>query len=122
MSLIITLFTREGIVMASDSRITLNNELKNDDGKSVQQLAVSQSDSNNKTFLAPNNIGISTCGQADIQGVPIAGFIDSFIAEHLTTNKIDVDSVPVRQMHAPYHPPSVTAYGISHQSRSTYAR
>jgi len=43
--------------------------------------------------LALNNIGISTYGAADIQGVPIAGYIESFISEQLSEED-EVDSVP----------------------------
>ncbi len=96
MSLIVTMFVREGIVMSSDSRLTLNSQQGQPGLQFVQQLAVSQSDTNNKTFLAPNNIGISTCGAADINGVPIGGFIESFIAENLQAEPatVEVDQVP----------------------------
>ena len=86
MSFIITLYVREGIVMASDSRLTLNVTQQQED-KQIIQAAVGQSDSNYKTFLATNNIGISTYGAADIKGVPIAGYIESFISEELSENQ-----------------------------------
>lgn len=95
MSLIITMFVREGIVMASDSRLTLNSQHGQAGATYINQLAVSQSDTNNKTFLAPNNIGISTCGAADVNGVPIGGFIESFITENLhVTPSVEVDQIP----------------------------
>lgn len=72
MSFAIVLSVREGIVMASDSRLTLNVTQQKGD-KQVVQVAVGQSDSNYKTFLAPNNIGISINGAADVEGIPIAG-------------------------------------------------
>jgi len=78
MSLVIVLYVREGIVMASDSRLTLNATQQRQ-GQQVTHLAVGQSDTNNKTFLAKGRIGISICGQADIQGIPISGYIESFI-------------------------------------------
>jgi hypothetical protein len=81
MSFIITLYTREGIVMASDSRLTLNAEQQTPTGQKVM-LAAGMSDSNYKTFLANGKIGISTFGQADIHGNPISGFIQSFISQH----------------------------------------
>lgn len=81
MSFIITLYTREGIVMASDSRLTLNNEQVTPTGARIV-LAAGMSDSNNKTFLAKSGIGISTFGQADINGSPISGYIQSFISQH----------------------------------------
>ena len=93
MSFIMTLFVREGIVMASDSRLTLN-ATRQDGDTQVVQLSVGQSDSNYKTFLAPNDIGISTFGAADVQGVPIGGYIESFINEHLAGNNYAIEQVP----------------------------
>jgi len=73
-SFVITLYVREGIVMASDSRLTLNTQ--NQQGQNqIVNLAVGQSDSNYKTFLSPSNIGISNYGAADIGGTPIGGYI-----------------------------------------------
>lgn len=93
MSLIISIHVREGIVMASDSRMTLNTS-EVIQGQSILNLGAGQSDSNYKTFLAPNNIGISTCGEASIEGVPIAGYIESFINEKLTENVREINEVP----------------------------
>lgn len=99
MSLIITLYIREGIVMAADSRMTLtfkdnieNSEDKNLDTKKdidIKNISVEFTDSNNKLFLA-NNIGISSYGQSSIKGTPISGYIESFINEELdaSNNKI----------------------------------
>lgn len=92
MSFIITLYVREGLVMASDSRLTLNTTNKGD--KEVINLAVGQSDSNYKTFLSQNNIGISTYGDASIGGVPIGGYIESFINDILEAKNLTVDNVP----------------------------
>jgi len=92
MSFVITLYVREGIVMASDSRLTLNTSRTEDD-RTIVQVAVGQSESNYKTFLAYEHIGISTYGAADIEGVPIAGYIQSFITEELKS-EADVDDVP----------------------------
>jgi hypothetical protein len=93
MSFIITIYLREGIVMASDSRLTLNTTQKQDE-QTITRLAVSQSDANYKTFLAPNQVGISTYGAADVQGVPIADTIEAFIREQLGTGDKVVDEVP----------------------------
>ncbi len=83
MSLIITLYTREGIVMASDSRLTLNAQQKTPEGVKTL-LAAGMSDSNYKTFLAKEKLGISVAGQAEINGAPMGGFVDTFIREHLS--------------------------------------
>lgn len=82
MSFVISIYVREGIVMAADSRLTLNVQQGQGQNQTVQ-LAVGQTDSVNKLFLALNRIGIATYGDADIDGVPIAGFIESFVAEKL---------------------------------------
>ena len=97
MSFIITMYVREGIVMASDSRLTLNAQTRKDD-QPIVQMAVAQSDSNYKTFLAPGNIGITTYGAADIQGIPIGGYIESFMNEILADYNLPVDEVPARLM------------------------
>ena len=82
MSFVITIAVREGIVMAADSRLTLTFKDPNftDPNSKVERLiSVPQSDATNKLFLAQNRIGISTFGAGDINGVPISGFIESFI-------------------------------------------
>ena len=92
MTFIITLWTQEGIVMASDSRLTLN--ISAQQNNQPVQLSFPQSDANYKTFLAPGNIGISTFGAAEIQGVPISGYIESFIHENLEGKTPDLKEVP----------------------------
>lgn len=89
MSLVLTVYVREGIVMASDSRLTLNTTIQ---GPLVPTpLTFPQSDSNYKTFVSPNGVGISTCGAADVQGSPIGGYIESFIQEQLSGADIGVE-------------------------------
>ena len=82
MSLIITLYLGEGIVMASDSRTTYNSTTTTPDGSIICDHGVHFSDSTYKTFLTNKGVGISTCGQASITNKPIAGFIEDFINEH----------------------------------------
>ena len=82
MSLVITVSVREGIVMAADSRLTLNTQ-ETQGANTVVNLAVSQSDASYKLFLAPCGVGISSFGAADIEGVPIAGYMDSFMTAKL---------------------------------------
>ena len=95
MSLVITLYVREGIVMASDSRITLSRSEQETD-QQVVKLDVALTDASYKTFLATGNVGISTYGSAELKGVPLAGYIESFIAESLGDGKVGVDDVPRR--------------------------
>lgn len=92
MSLVVTVYVREGIVMAADSRLTLNAQ-KTQGTESVVNLAVGQSDSNYKLFLTPNGIGIATFGDAAIDGVPIAGYVESFIDSDLRDRSTTVEDV-----------------------------
>jgi hypothetical protein len=88
MTFIITVYVNEGIVMASDSRLTLSRTVTNEnqfkDRQNSTLMDIVQSDANFKLFLAPNGVGISTCGDASINGEPLAGFIESFIDEQIT--------------------------------------
>lgn len=83
MSLIVSVYVNEGIVMASDSRTTanvissVNNKILNNN--------FPISDTAYKTFLCPNNCGISTCGNAGYNNAPIAGFIETFISEKISS-------------------------------------
>lgn len=81
MSFIITVYTNEGIIMASDSRTTYSTAVQLPDGSLHTMLGVQVSDSVYKTFLCKNNVGISTCGEASINGKPITGFIEDFISQ-----------------------------------------
>ena len=92
MSFVITLTTQEGIVMASDSRLTING-IREVDGNQVIDSAVSQSDTSYKTFLASGAFGISTFGAATVQGVPLSGYIDAFILEKLTSST-SIEDIP----------------------------
>ncbi len=79
--------------MASDSRLTLNTEQRDAQGKSIGNVSMAMTDSNYKTFLAFDRIGISTFGQADIKGVPIAGYIESFIMQEKDEKSKTVEQI-----------------------------
>lgn len=78
MSLIITVCTSEGIVMASDSRSTYT-QTEHRDGKEIVKFGVHYTDTTYKTFLCDGRMGISTCGDGTICGKSIAGHIENFI-------------------------------------------
>src|SRR5450759_5214026 len=92
MSLIISVYVREGIVMAADSRLTLTIPLSLPGGQ-THTLSLTTSDSAKKLFLAPDNVGIATCGAADIGGVPIAGFVESFVVEKVKGRNLAAEQV-----------------------------
>lgn len=92
MSFIIAVHVKEGIVLASDSRTTYTQTVKIGDLTTVK-FGTHTTDTTDKTFLCPNQIGISTCGNASIAGTPITGYIEAFIRENMTETT-DVCQVP----------------------------
>lgn len=87
MSLIVTIHVNEGIVMASDSRSSVTlpellNEGSDGNAKVIKETMVHFSDTSYKTFLMDGKIGISTCGNATINNMPISGYIEEFIREN----------------------------------------
>lgn len=76
--------------MASDSRLTLNRTDATPAG--AVYLSVGASDSHYKTFLTPNRIGISFFGDAALNGVPLAGYLETFIDEQ--AQDLSVDELP----------------------------
>lgn len=92
MSFIIAVHVNEGIVLASDSRTTYT-ETNDNKGIKTIKIGTHTTDTTQKTFLCANNIGISTCGTASINGMPITGYIENFIRENIN-EKTDIDSIP----------------------------
>lgn len=78
MSLIITICTSEGLIMASDSRSTYTKTNVRD-GKVIVKFGAHYTDTTYKTFLCDNRIGISTCGDGTLCGKSIAGHIENII-------------------------------------------
>lgn len=94
MSFIIALYVGEGMVFASDSRTTYQTTSKGPDGNVSIEHGVHMTDTTYKTFLTPARVAISTCGDASINGKPIAGYIESFISEHGNDNVEEIrDSI-----------------------------
>ena len=86
MSFIITVYTNEGIIMASDSRITYTTTETLSDGTKQKNFGIQITDTTYKTFLCTSRIGISTCGVSSINQKPIAGFIEDFISQKTDEN------------------------------------
>lgn len=92
MSLVVTTYVPEGIVMASDSRQTLTGEIKSAEGVLVDKINLINSDSVYKTFeLEKFGVGINTFGQDLIKGIPTGGYIKQF--EETLTGTDDVESI-----------------------------
>lgn len=88
MSLIVTVWVNEGIVMGSDSRISFSSQLIPNLPLNIQ--TGHYFDTQEKTFSCPNNCGISTCGAASILGKNITGYIYNYINTQVaTTTSVD---------------------------------
>lgn len=88
MSFIISVYTHEGIVMAADSRLTLNAKVSQ--GETDKEISFEFSNSTSKLFCTKKAVGISTCGDAGIGSTPIAGYIEQFVVKNQEEN---VDSL-----------------------------
>lgn len=91
MSLIITTYAPEGIILAGDSRLTLNWNREIDGINN--NFSITSSDSNNKVFRIKNKFGLATFGATDIHGIPIAGYINQFIEEKISETT-QIDEIP----------------------------
>jgi len=89
MSIVITTFVPEGIVLAADSRVTMNWPSVIEGKPNINFTQVS--DTSHKVFLINQRIGLATHGDACIEGVPMASFINQFIDQRvLPTDEVDV--------------------------------
>ena len=90
MSLIVTAYTQEGIVIGADSCITTNFT---QEGKELYK----HSHCGNKLFLLNKKIGISTCGDAIINGILLSSLIDQYIwskkEENITLLQVEIDLI-----------------------------
>jgi len=80
MTLIITVYTQEGIVMAADSRLSLNTSIG--DGAAKKDISFDFSNATQKVFCSKRGLGISTSGDAGINDKPIAGYLEQFISQN----------------------------------------
>ena len=117
MSFIVTVHVNEGIVMASDSRISIPSRKILNDGSDGNPVVIKESldhfsDTAYKTFLMEKNIGISFCGNATINNAPIAGYIETFIRENKGSSIIELP-VKIRDYFHALEPNKNTTFFIA---------
>ena len=78
MSIVTSVYLKEGIVMSADSRIT--GTIIHEDGTKDK---LTLSDNGQKLFLIKNRIGVSCCGDQEIDGKTVADFIRVFEQEEV---------------------------------------
>jgi len=93
MSLIVTTYVPEGIIIAGDSRLTINWHETDPTSQANNHYSITATDSNRKVFRIKDKFGLATFGAADIKGIPIAGYITQFIEEKID-DKTQIDDVP----------------------------
>ena len=81
MSLIITVYVNDGIIMAADRRTTFTFSDPST-GKEIIHLK----DSTDKLFMCPNGAGIAACGTGSVNEKPIAYYIREMIRTNITPN------------------------------------
>lgn len=92
MSFLIAVYVNEGIVLASDRRSTYSNTIEVE-GTVIQRIGIHSTNSTDKTFICPNGAGISTCGDASLNGKPITGYIKDLIRTRIN-KETKVDDIP----------------------------
>lgn len=92
MSLVVTVYVPEGLVMAADSRLTLEFQVSQANGP-AKHHSVPSSDSTYKVFLTQNGVGISVFGAAAVGTTPIAALVEAFVAKELEVGDRPPDEV-----------------------------
>jgi len=102
MSLVVTTYVPEGIVMASDSRQSITLGGKTPDGKDLPKIDTINSDNVYKTHLLSKKdkngkiifeVGVQNFGQDLLGGIPTASHLKRFAEEELTEQD-DVTTIP----------------------------
>jgi hypothetical protein len=96
MSLIISVYVPEGIVLAGDSRLTLNWTNKTQTGE--QNNSITTSDSYTKIYSLANKFGLGVFGEVFVNEINICGSINQFVQENIDKNTT-IDEIPERLIH-----------------------
>ena len=93
MSLIVTVKTAEGIVMAADSCVSMQVRGEND-LKAVSGIR-HYSDHFSKLFLVPNGMGLSFCGEMAIEKGNLNVFVERFFKEKINASTPAAEVAPM---------------------------
>lgn len=105
MSLVISVYVGEGIVLAGDSRSSFNTTHKTagKDGtpeKEIHHHSIHVSDTSYKVFVTNSHVGILTCGDASVLGIPIVQFMENFIRQYDNSNVDEIANEIGRYFHS----------------------
>ncbi len=93
MSLIITVYVPEGIVLAGDSRLTLTWTDKTETQE--QHNSITTSDSYTKIYSLANKFGLGVFGEVYINQVNICGSLNQFVEQNIDEHTT-IDEIPER--------------------------
>jgi len=93
MTLVVTTYVPEGIVMASDSRQSLTIEGKTPEGKDFKVETVNSDAVMKTSLIEKQQVGVSNHGQDLLNGIPMGSYIKRFIEEELVVAD-DVTNIP----------------------------
>ena len=124
MSLVITVWVPEGIIVAADSRLSITYSVKDASGGPIEyRHTITASDANDKVFLLRERFGLATFGAADIKGVPISGFINRFIEEKVKAD-VEIDRLPALLLEffgEPHGWPAVSFYAVGFKAERGFS-
>lgn len=111
MSIMCTVYVPEGIVMATDSRLTVNAVVRPNEGKPQSNTMFSISDNAQKIMLLSKvKVGISSCGLAILDNKTISDYIRIFEIEEVRKNDSVTDVAKKLQAYAYKYFPQVNFF------------
>ncbi len=92
MSCVLTIYLRDGIIMAADSRILFTTQQQRDNN-TIVQVGIGQTDNASKIIVTANNVGISYFGAPEIQGAPLSFHVERCVSEKLSNRDLKVRDI-----------------------------
>lgn len=93
MSLIVSVKVPEGIIMAADSRVSMQVR-KGDDLKAPAGIC-HYSDHFQKIFVAANGVGLSFCGEMAVESCNLNVYVERFLREKITADTPITEVAPL---------------------------
>lgn len=92
MSCVLSIYLRDGIVMAADSRILYTTQQHRDDN-TIIQIGIGQTDTASKIVVTSNNVGISYFGVPEVAGAPLSYHVEKCVSERLSNRDLKVRDI-----------------------------
>lgn len=118
MSFVIVCYVPEGMVLAADSRLTHDYQQQEGDVRYLSKVIAS--DSNSKVFLLKDTFGLATFGAAEINGIPIAGYINRFKEANVrdSTQIAKIPQMLIDYFGKPFNNPRVSFFVAGYETEN----